>query len=457
MEQVSTFPSSADTVVALSTPYGTGGIAVVRLSGPDALPIVSKCWIGKELTSIGSHRAHLGWITDEENERLDNVVLTLFRAPNSFTGEDVVEISCHGSVWLQQAIVNRLVGCGARVAEGGEFTRRAFMNGRLDLAQAEAVADMIAASSKAAARLAASQMKGAFSQKLNELRGQLIDLGSLLELELDFAEEEVEFADRARLLQVSREVRDVVGRLADSYKSGSVFKNGVPVVIAGRPNVGKSTLLNALVDDEKAIVSPIPGTTRDIIEETVEINGILFRFFDTAGLRSTADPIESIGVERARKKLLEASIILFLSDDTAEDLTEFLPAEIQLNSDSTIIKVLTKGDLLTGDKVGEGFDFIVSAKTGEGLANLKNALVKAVSSDFNPQQELIVTNARHYESLTKASEALDRMIMALHDGVPTDFVAQDLREATHHLGTITGAVTSDDILHTIFSRYCIGK
>lgn len=453
-----------DTIVALATPYGAGGIATIRLSGPEAFSVLGKCWTGKDPHAFISHSLHLGWIKEADGENIDNVVAAVYKAPNSYTGENVIEISCHGSMWIQQAIVNRLIECGARAAEGGEFTRRAFINGRMDLAQAEAVADMIAASSRAAARLAVTQLKGEFSHKLDFLRSQLIDLGSLLELELDFSEEEVEFADRSKLINLSKEIKEIVDRLADSYRTGNAFKHGVPVVIAGPPNVGKSTLLNALTGEEKAIVSPIPGTTRDIIDDTVEINGILFRFYDTAGIRDTSDPIESIGVERARQKLSEAAIILSLTDNPTEWISlhssGFTLAD---NKDIPTLNILTKSDLHSLSPCGEtesgGSEgrYSICALTGEGIPQLKKALVEIATADYNPQQELIVTNARHFEALKNASEALSRLKEGLEAGIPSDFVAQDLREATAHLGSITGAVTSSDILHTIFSRYCIGK
>ena len=307
---------AADTIAAVATPAGSGGIAVIRMSGPGAPAVLARCWRGAPPRDFRSHTVHLGWIVDAGGAEIDQVLATLFRSPRSYTGEDVVEISVHGSPWIQRAVLHRLVECGARAAAPGEFTRRAFMNGRLDLAQAEGVADLIAASSRAAARLAASQLRGDFSRRLEEMRGRLVDLGSLLELELDFSEEDVEFADRGRLVALTEELRALVGRLASSYKAGNAFKNGIPVAIAGIPNAGKSTLLNALIGEEKAIVSDIPGTTRDVIEDTVEIGGILFRFYDTAGLRESDDVIENLGVQRARRKIEEAAIVLHLIDPT---------------------------------------------------------------------------------------------------------------------------------------------
>ncbi len=324
------------TIVAISTPYGTGGIAVVRLSGSDALEIADRAWRGKPLSSVPSHTAHLGTITaDDSGAALDQAVATVFRAPNSFTGEDTVEFSVHGSKWIQRQVVERLVSLGAVPAGPGEFTQRAFMNGRMDLAQAEGVADLIAASSRAAHRLAMSQVSGGFSTRLNQLRERLIELASLLELELDFSEEDVEFADRTRLREIADETLALIERLVSTYDSGRAFKEGVPVAIAGRPNAGKSTLLNALLGEDKAIVSDVPGTTRDVIEDTREINGILFRFYDTAGLRDTDDTVERIGIDRARDAISRAAIVLWVIDAStppAELAAQLKEAEVQINA-----------------------------------------------------------------------------------------------------------------------------
>lgn len=441
-------------IAAVSTPYGTGGIAVVRLSGKGSLDILRKVWKGKSPLEFASHTAHLGWIVDNEGGEIDQVVVTLFKAPNSYTGEDVVEISCHGSLWLQREIVNRLIEAGAEAAGPGEFTQRAFLNGRIDLAQADGIADLIASTSRAAARIAASQMKGDFSKSLEELRRQLVELGVLLELELDFSEEDVEFADRSKLISLSEELLKMIRRLADSFKTGNAFKHGVPVAIAGVPNSGKSTLLNVLLGEERAIVSDIPGTTRDVIEDTVEINGILFRFIDTAGLRDTADVVEKIGVERAKEKIRNSAILLHLIDPTQPLEPQIALFATEGDSDGETVTVISKKDVGNNENI-EGIH--ISAKTGEGLDELKDKLTALATKDFNPEQEIIITNARHYEALKKAEAPLERLLEGLRTGLTADFLAQELREADSFLGEITGAVTSDEILHTIFRNYCIGK
>lgn len=454
---------SERTIAAIATPAGQGGIAVIRVSGRDAFDIVQKMWRGKPLAQCTSHTAHLGNILQQDGSVLDQAVITLFRAPNSFTGEDTVEISVHGSRWIQREALNALMRCGAKPAGPGEFSQRAFANGRMDLAQTEAVADLIAAESRAAHRLALSQMSGAFSRKLNELREQLIHFGSLLELELDFSEEDVEFADRTQLINSAKETLAVVQHLALSYKSGRAFKEGVPVAIAGAPNVGKSTLLNRLLDCDKAIVSDIPGTTRDIIEDTREIGGILFRFIDTAGLRDTADTVERIGIERAKEHIDRAAVTLWLVDPTQP--LEAQLASITAPSEGKRFVILTKSDL-SDDAVtnqilaalpGSCPVISISAKTGSGIDELEAALVRTATTEHNPENELIVTNARHYEALTAGAEALQRVLTGLQTGIPTDFVAQDVREALYHLGLVTGAVTTADLLTSIFSHFCIGK
>lgn len=455
--------SAVDTIVAVATPPGTGGIAVVRLSGPETLAIADSVWRGKALSEVTSHTAHLGEILSEDGSPIDNAVATVFRGPRSFTGEDTVEFSLHGSRWIQRATVARLTAAGARAATAGEFTRRAFLNKRLDLAQAEAVADLIAAESKAAHRLAMTQMSGSFSRKLESLRERLVELASLLELELDFSEEEVEFADRSRLLSLIQEVLDQIERLASTYRAGKAFKEGVPVAIAGRPNAGKSTLLNRLLGEERAIVSDIPGTTRDVIEDTREINGILFRFFDTAGLRDTDDTVERMGIDRAIGAIDRAAIVLWTIDATdaaaIDAELEKVRARKEANPDRTYIALLNKSDLAeTEIEDTDSQDVIrISAKSGAGCDRLETMLGKAATREHDPEQELIVTNERHLAAMRDGVEALHRVKDGLATGLPTDLVAQDLREATRHLGAITGAITTPTLLATIFSRFCIGK
>ena len=480
------------TIVAISTPYGTGGIAVVRLSGSDALEIADRAWRGKPLSSVPSHTAHLGTITaDDSGAALDQAVATVFRAPNSFTGEDTVEFSVHGSKWIQRQVVERLVSLGAVPAGPGEFTQRAFMNGRMDLAQAEGVADLIAASSRAAHRLAMSQVSGGFSTRLNQLRERLIELASLLELELDFSEEDVEFADRTRLREIADETLALIERLVSTYDSGRAFKEGVPVAIAGRPNAGKSTLLNALLGEDKAIVSDVPGTTRDVIEDTREINGRLFRFYDTAGLRDTDDTVERIGIDRARDAISRAAIVLWVIDAStppAELAAQLKEAEVQINAhpESRHLLLLNKTDMQPGntgrlpgdvaerldsnagdkpsegagllsDSIGEVAYMSISAKSGAGLEALEKALSRLVKSDHDPDAELIITNARHKAALESGAASLRRARCAMDTGLTADFIAQDVRESLHHLGTVTGAITPTTLLTSIFTHFCIGK
>lgn len=488
-----------NTIAAISTPYGTGGIAVIRLSGPDAIAIADRVWRGRPLAAAASHTAHLGVITAADGSELDRAVATIFRGPRSFTGEDTVEFSVHGSKWIQREVTTRLVEAGAVPAEAGEFTRRAFVNCRMDLTQAEGVADLIAASSRAAHRLAMRQMAGGFSARLNELRERLVELASLLELELDFSEEDVEFADRARLRAIADETLDMISRLASTYAAGRAFKEGVPVAIAGRPNAGKSTLLNRLLDEDKAIVSEIPGTTRDIIDGTREIDGILFRFYDTAGLRDTDDTVERIGIDRARAAIDRAAIVLWLHDPS-ETVGESLPAgneDAFANTTDTgtrHIHLITKSDIRVGREPeargnvtevaaeeveanvdenmigceGAKADYVsanedkgdilhISAKTGENIDRLEHMLVKAAKTDHNPDAELIITNARHHAELLAGAEALRRARAAMDDGLSADFIAQDIRDALTHLGLLTGAVTTDTLLQSIFTRFCVGK
>ncbi len=460
-----------DTICAIATSPGMGGIAVIRVSGKDAFPIVAKCWKGTELESAKSHTAHYGRIIDTDGSILDEVVMTVFKAPHSFTGENVVEISCHGSTWIQQQLLNVLIANGCRIATGGEFTRRAFSHGKMDLSQAEAVADVIASSSRASHRIAMSQMRGSFSQKLNELRNRLLQFVSLMELELDFSEEEVEFADRSRMINLAEEISNVISKLANSFAVGNAIKNGVPVAIVGETNAGKSTLLNLLLGDDRAIVSDIHGTTRDVIEDTITINGTLFRFIDTAGIRDTSDTIEALGIERTFKKLNEASIVLWVVDGntSVKEISELGKQILPLCIDKNLVIIVNKEDvmqpghrndiknaldMLTTDKAHLIF---MSAKHHTGLDQLLSLLNEAAALPENDGNEVIVTNARHYEALLKANEAIKRAIDGLTQGISGDFISQDIRECMHYLGEITGEITTDDILGEIFSHFCIGK
>lgn len=471
---------SDKTIAAFATPPGKGALAIIRLSGSDAMRIADSVWKGAKLSDCPSHTVHLGNIIDENGDILDQAVATVFRGPNSFTGEDVVEFSLHGSPWIKREVNNLLLRRGARGAEPGEFSRRAYLNGRMDLASAEGVADLIASSSKAAHRLAMQQTRGAFSKEFNQLRDHLIELASLLELELDFSEEDVEFADRTRLVGIATQLLVKIDRLTASYATGRAFKEGVPVVIAGMPNVGKSTLLNAMLQEDKAIVSDIPGTTRDIIEDTCEIEGILFRFIDTAGLRESTDRIESIGIERARKRLEQASIVLWLIDPSSpigEQIAEMNASIKELSTEQKLIPVITKilapgmseshldavQKYINSVLVSESYPIAtqnpvkISVEEGIGLGRLSDALKKASTSEFDPEKELLLTNARHYGDLLTASQALRRALDQMQAGTSADFIAMDIREATSALTSLTGAITTPDLLNSIFSRFCIGK
>ena len=419
-----------------------------------------------------SHTAHFGRIIDKNGDILDEVVLTLFRNPRSFTGEDVIEIACHGSSWIQQQIVNTLIECGCRTAIGGEFTRRAYTNGRLDLSQAEAIADLIASSSRASHRIALNQMRGAFSNELSALREKLLEFVSLIELELDFTEEDVEFADRSRLLDLATLIKNKIDSLAGSFAVGNAIKNGIPCAIVGETNAGKSTLLNHLLRDDRALVSDIHGTTRDVIEDTITLGGTLFRFIDTAGIRNTDDTIESMGIERTFKKLNEAQIVLWVIDANTpfEKITELSQRILADSEGKTLITVVNKIDTLNDARqqaiasfmnniVGtQGTVAFISAKNSIGMDTLERTLVQcAAMPDTDNANEVIVTNSRHYEALLHAGEAITRAIDGLQLGISGDFVSQDIRECMHYLGEITGEITTDQILGSIFTRFCIGK
>ena len=451
-----------DTIVAPATPSGVGAIAVIRLSGTDAIDITNNVFHGADLTQAKSHTIHFGTIR-KENEVIDEVLVSIFRSPHSFTKEDATEISCHGSPFIVERIIKLIIEAGARPAKAGEFTQRAFLNGRFDLAQAEAVADLISADNDASHKAALQQMRGGFSEKIKLLREQLIHFASMIELELDFGEEDVEFADRQKLVDLINELLKVINALVESFDLGNVIKNGVPTVIAGKPNAGKSTLLNALLNEEKAIVSEIPGTTRDFIEDEVVIGGITFRFIDTAGLRETTDTIEAIGVQRTKEQLKKASLIIHLIDlSTATN--EEIEAEIAMLSELNIpvVRVANKTDKAQPDilfnlKKDEKALFI-SALNGENLEDLKERLLSTVKSgELKPGEDTIVTNIRHFDNLVKTRGALHAVLEGIDNNVTGDFLAMDIRQALHYLGEITGQITTEDLLENIFSKFCIGK
>lgn len=448
-----------DTIIALSTPPGSGAIGVIRLSGPEAITITNSVFWSKDLTKQQSHTLHFGLIKDE-NIIIDEVVASLYVAPKSYTKENVVEISCHGSNYIIQQILNLLIKKGARAAKPGEFTLRAFLNGSLDLSQAEAVADLIASDSKASHDVALQQMRGGFSNELKDLREQLIHFASMIELELDFGEEDVEFANRDQLKALILKINAVLHRLISSFEMGNVLKNGVPIVIAGKPNVGKSTLLNALLNEERAIVSDIAGTTRDTIEDELNINGIIFRFIDTAGIRETADIIEAKGVERTLERMKQAKLIIYMVDalQTPDELEEQL-RDLQ-KIDIPYLAVVNKADLFN-DQQKEEFAsrevLFLSAKENIGVEELKTALLAKVNLLSINTSETLVSNIRHLEALKNTESALINVLNNIDNPVTSDFLAMDIKQALHYLGEITGQVTTDDLLENIFAKFCIGK
>lgn len=436
----------SDTIVAVSTPRGVGGVAVVRLSGPQAREMALR---HLSVDALEPRHSHFARFSDGDS-LIDEVLAVWFPAPHSYTGEEMVEISCHGSLYVQQAIVQALLDDGARLAEPGEFTMRAFLGGKLNLSQAEAVADLIDAVTPVQHRLAVSQLRGGYAHKLNDLRKRLLDLTALLELELDFSQEDVEFADRSQLRQTLCELAAEVERLMASFSLGNTLKRGIPVAIVGRPNAGKSSLLNALLDDDRALVSDIPGTTRDTIEETLTLDGITFRFIDTAGLRSSSDAIEAMGVERSRKAVADAEVVLYVHDAT----TPWQAPDVDLEG-KQVIYVNNKSDLPVAASVPSP-SINLSARTKEGIAQLEAMLVERYQPCLSGDAPLL-SNERHYGALLHVAKALAAASRALDEAIPSDLVAVDLRDALYHLGTITGEVSSDELLTNIFSRFCIGK
>jgi tRNA modification GTPase len=453
--------NTTDTICALSTPNGVGAIAVIRISGKESLKIVSSCF-SKDLTNKMSHTAHFGYFKNQKSELIDEVLITVFADGKSFTGEESAEIACHASPYIQQQILNTLIAVGCRLAEPGEYTMRAFLNGKLDLSQAEAVADLIASQSKGAHDIALKQLRGGFSSELKDVREKLIHFASLVELELDFAEEDVEFADRKELLQLVVDVLKFIKRLAKSFELGNAIKNGVPVAIVGAPNTGKSTLLNQLLGEERAIVSNIAGTTRDVIEEVLNIEGIQFRLIDTAGIREGAEEIEAMGIERSKEKIFQANIVLCLADVSIEkSLDEVIDWAKEIQSSyvgKKVIIIANKVDI--SQKTIEKCEIpllFISAKEGIGIEELKQRLVALVQGDFNLANETIVSNVRHFDALKRTAESLEKAQYDLENNITADWVAMDIRQAMYDLGTITGDISTDDLLGNIFARFCIGK
>lgn len=448
------------TIIAPATPPGVSALAIVRLSGQDAIAITQKVFSGKNLNAVASHTMHFGLIKDGD-EAIDEVMVSVFKEPNSFTKENSVEISCHGSQHIVDRIIKTLIRQGAVLAGPGEFTKRAFLNGRFDLTQAEAVADVIASETDNARLAALTQMRGGFSKEIRRLREELIHFASLIELELDFGEEDVEFAKREDLKKLILGIQSYISSLVASFQQGNVIKNGVPTVIAGKPNAGKSTLLNVLLKEEKAIVSEIPGTTRDVIEDEMVLGGINFRFIDTAGLRETTDTIEAIGVGRTREQLQKASLILYMIDltnTTIKEIQEELRPLYDLNI--PLIKIgnkVDKADMALLKELGREDFIFISATHGTNIAALHEKILSRFHVDHVKQGDVVITNVRHFQSLKDTHAALDRVLVGMENGVTGDFLAMDVRNALHHLGIITGEISTDDLLANIFGKFCIGK
>ncbi|MBP6424301.1 MAG: tRNA uridine-5-carboxymethylaminomethyl(34) synthesis GTPase MnmE [Flavobacterium sp.] len=462
-----------DSIVALATPSGAGAISIIRVSGQDAIQIgasVFKSIKNKDLTQQKTHTLHLGHIIDD-GKTLDEVLISIFKGPNSYTGENTIEISCHGSTYIQQQIIQLLLRKGCRMADAGEFTLRAFLNGKLDLSQAEAVADLISSDNEASHQIAMQQMRGGFSNEIAKLREELLNFASLIELELDFAEEDVEFADRTQFHELLNRIEFVLKRLIDSFAVGNVIKNGIPVAIVGEPNVGKSTLLNALLNEERAIVSDIAGTTRDTIEDELNIGGIGFRFIDTAGIRETKDVVESIGIQKTFEKIEQAQVVLYLFESLkfkvsgSEYITEIEKVKNKYPLKPLVI-VINKSDLISAEETQSLLQqletlnlkqILISAKQKTGIDELKNTLLSFVNTGALRNNETIVTNTRHYDSLLKALDEIQKVKFGLESNLSSDLMALDIKEALYHFGLITGQVTNDELLGNIFANFCIGK
>jgi tRNA modification GTPase len=476
---------TSDTIIALATPSGIGAIGVIRLSGPDAIALVNQVFAGKDLSIQHTHTIHFGTIRDG-NQIIDEVLVSLFVGPKSYTRENVVEISTHGSAFIIESIIKLLIRKGARPANPGEFTLRAFLNGQLDLSQAEAVADLIASNSQASHQVAMQQMRGGFSGELQHLRDQLIHFAAMIELELDFGEEDVEFANREQLKGLIYQIQRILHRLIQSFEQGNVMKNGVPVVIAGKPNVGKSTLLNALLNEERAIVSEIAGTTRDTVEDEMIIGGLRFRFIDTAGIRETVDIIEAKGVERTHEKIKQAKLIIYLVDPE-QNVKEIETQVKYLNElDIPFLVVVNKRDLVSAEFEGElsvisdqlsdnrqqttdnrqqttdnraqtSNLIFISARNKDGIDLLKQEILRKINLHSINTDDVLISNIRHLEALQKTEDSLNRVLINIDNPITSDFLASDIKQALYYLGEITGQVTTDDLLETIFSKFCIGK
>ena len=451
-----------DTIVALATPPGIGAIGVIRLSGVRSIDMVNALFPKKDLSKQATHTIHVGFL-EENGIPLDEAVISIYRAPRSYTGEDVIEISCHGSPYIQQQVMDACIRQGARVARPGEFTFRAFINGKLDLSQAEAVADLIASNSSASHRTAINNIKGGFSEVLKQLREELIKFSALIELELDFSQEDVEFADRKQLHELIEVLSVTTKQLLDSFKLGNVIRNGVQVAIIGKPNAGKSTLLNTLLNDNRAIVSEIAGTTRDTIEELLNIDGIIFRLVDTAGLREqTTDVIERIGVERSHQKMQQSDVVIYLFDVNEVKASELKEIEVKLKEQNiNYLLVGNKSDLIERSELKEKFSsnhtLFISAKAKKNISELRKHLVDLVTEGQVNLENTIVTNARHYEALQQVDKSLEDIRAGLNSNLPGDLLVLDIRRCLHYLGEITGEITNEDQLDYIFSKFCIGK
>jgi tRNA modification GTPase len=458
-----------DNIIAISTPAGSGAIGIIRLSGPQCVAIVDKFFFGARLTKADGNTVHYGKIKDEKGVIIDECIATVFKAPRSYTKEDVIELSCHGSPYILKSVMELFLSQGVRMAKAGEFTMRAFLNGQMDLIQAEAVADLIASETKSQHDIAIHQMRGGFSETIKDLREQLIHFASMLELENDFGEEDVEFADRSELQSLCQKALHQITGLVESFSYGNALKQGIPVTIVGRPNVGKSTLLNTLLQEDKAIISNIPGTTRDVIEDTINIKGILFRFVDTAGLRETIDEIESIGISKTYEKIEDAKIILYM-DELSEDHKAIAERYQALNLPNRAHKIilLSKADTFHSCHMYDVEEAVstllnrtktisISSTNGHGIDAIKDTIVDYANNIKNNASDVVVTNLRHYEALKKIKESLNKVHDGISSGISSDFVAMDIRHALHYIGEISGTVSTDDLLQNIFSNFCIGK